>query len=264
MEQCNTMCDITDMTDNAGNPALYDKLMALKPAHLTENGWTVQAGVNRSFFQDLKRGKTPRTDTLERVVGAIGLSMAQFHALNAGAQPVPSAAFRSPGNDYRPAPADLFRTVPNVTGELKDLPVLGTAEGADEAVDGNGHPHMIESMLLTITDAIEYRVRPPALKHRKDVYCLYITGQSMNPRYEAGELVYVDAHRPAAIGDYVIVQMRGEGDNEDNVIRVMVKRLVKRGPEFFEFEQFNPPLTFRYPKKMVMRLHRIMRTEELG
>lgn len=258
------MCDKANMMETAGNPALYEALMALKPANLTENGWTVKAGVNRSFFQDLRRGKTPRTDTLERVVGAIGLTMAQFHALQAGAQPVPVAAFQSPQSDFRPAPADLFASVPRAQGEIPDLPVLGTAEGADEPVDGNGHPHMIESMLLAVTDQIEQRIRPAALKNRKDVYCLYITGQSMDPRFEPGELVYVDARRPAAIGDYVIVQMRGNEDNEDNVVRVMVKRLVKRGPDYFEFQQFNPPLTFRYPKNMVMRLHRIMRTDELG
>ncbi len=252
------------MMQSSGNPALYEQLMALKPAGLTENAWAVNAGVNRSFFQDLKRGKIPRTDTLERVVGAIGLTLAQFHALQAGAQAVPASAFRSPIGDFRPAPADLFVRAPTAQNEIRDLPVLGTAEGADQPVDGNGHPIMIESMLLTLTDAIEHRIRPPALQHRSDVYCLYITGQSMEPRYEAGELVYVDAKRPAAIGDYVIIQLRGEEDNEDNVVRVMVKRLVKRGPDWIEFEQFNPQHIFRLPKNLVMRMHRIMRTEELN
>lgn len=258
------MCDKTHMNGEVKNSALYEKLMQLMPQGLNENAWANLAQVNRSFFQGLKGGKTPRTDTLERVVGAIGLTLAEFYAGQTPNRANVRHRLETPSNDYRPAPADLLSNGNFPHGLTRDIPVLGTAEGAAESVGENGDPMLIESICLSLSEVIEYKVRPSSLVQRKDIYALYISGESMVPRFEQGELVYVDPQRPPSIGDDVIVQLRAErADGDEQVIRALVKRLRRRSTDYAEFEQYNPPMTFRLPTNSIARMHRIMRLDEL-
>lgn len=258
------------------NPALYAALVALKPAGLTENAWTVRAGVNRSFFQGLREGKVPRTDTLARVLGAIGMTPAEFYRGQAGegvllAEP-DSARVRTTVKEYRaPAASDLIPTSAPNPALARDIPVLGTAEGAAEPVNaeggGNGHAGTVEAMHLLVNEVIEFKARPSSLIHRREIYALYVAGDSMWPRFDQGDLVYVDPRRPPAIGDDVIVQLRDdaapEGGDPDAVVRVLVKRLAKKRVDAWEFEQFNPALRFTLAAKSIARIHRIMRLDEL-
>jgi phage repressor protein C with HTH and peptisase S24 domain len=83
----------------------------------------------------------------------------------------------------------------------------------------------------------------------------------MLPRFEPGEVGIVDPHRPPMIGDYVVVQLRGE--DHDDVESVLVKRLAGRNAREVRLEQFNPPLTFTLPARLVKRLHRILPQTDL-
>ena len=270
------LCETANMPLTPRDPALYEALLSLKPADLTENAWTVRAGVNRSFFQGLREGKVPRTDTLRRVLAAIDLTPAEFYARQAGDAvhlAVPATPqVRTTVQEYRaPASSDLIPTGTANPDLARDIPVLGTAEGAAEPVGsaGNGAAHAatVEAMQLLVSEVIERKARPSSLARRRDIYALYISGESMEPRFEQGELVYVDPKRPPSIGDYVIVQLRDASGEEhvdpDTVVRVLVKRLVKRRADAWEFEQFNPALRFTLPAAAIARIHRIMRLDEL-
>jgi phage repressor protein C with HTH and peptisase S24 domain len=85
----------------------------------------------------------------------------------------------------------------------------------------------------------------------------------MAPRYEPGELGYVDPNRPPSTGDYVVAQMRRPDGDGERIFTVIAKRLVRQSASYYEFEQFNPACTFRVPRSAVAHLHRIIPWDEL-
>jgi phage repressor protein C with HTH and peptisase S24 domain len=74
--------DMSNMsaTDALRGSALYDRLMALKPKGLVETDWAELAGVNRSFFSNLKgKNTSPRADTLRKVLAHVGRTEADLY-----------------------------------------------------------------------------------------------------------------------------------------------------------------------------------------
>ncbi|WP_181008469.1 S24 family peptidase [Sphingomonas montanisoli] len=64
---------------------LYEALLKLKPADVNEAEWAVRAGVNRGFFTNLKNSHiSPRSDTLRKVLRAIGKTEAELYEAAAG------------------------------------------------------------------------------------------------------------------------------------------------------------------------------------
>lgn len=250
---------------------LYERLIALRPAGMKDRQWADAAGLSHQVFTDIRRRGRARHDTIEKLLAVGGHSWAAFDAAGAS-DPQPTAEshaeLRSPAPAFRgPEPHELIGGGRPDRTLARDIPVLGTAEGGNEPVAGHESAATVEAMELLVSEVIEYRARPTSLASRRDIYALYVSGDSMFPRFEQGALIYVDPRRPPAIGDDVIVQLRPtspeNGADAESVVRVLVKRLRKRGPAAFEFEQFNPAQTFALPIGAVARMHRIMRLDEL-
>lgn len=133
---------------------------------------------------------------------------------------------------------------------LRDLPILGQA-GA--SIIGS----------IAIDEPIGYEIRPPALAQVPDAYALYVAGDSMEPRYFSGELVYVNPRRPCRAGDDVVVQVR-----ENGVIVGYVKKLIRRGDQQVICTQYNnynlnKPIEISYPAGVVQAVHRLLTAHEL-
>lgn len=144
----------------------------------------------------------------------------------------------------------------------RDVPVRGTPSCGDIEVDGES----VETVDMDLGETVDYVRRPASLDGRRDVYAIYFTGYSMEPRFEQGEVAYVDTKRPPAIGDYVVVQLRAqrcEGD-EPRIVQALVKRLVKRTADHVELEQFNRPLIFKIEQRRIASMHRIIPLAELA
>lgn len=141
----------------------------------------------------------------------------------------------------------------------RDIPVYGTGLAADlELLDLNGKSVFVEQVELSMSEgAIDFVTRPPALAGRKDIYAIYISGDSMSPRHYSGDAVLVEPARPPAIGDDVLVIVKAPlGEGEEPTV-AMVKRLVRLSASFVELEQFNPPMTFRVERSKVHSIQRI-------
>lgn len=230
---------------------LYDRLMAVKPAGLSANAWTVRAGLNRNVFTDIRRRDAAHPHTVRALLAAIGLTEAEFEAgatqgeKESSVVREPYLAFRG---DDRP----------------RDVPILGTAECADLQFESDGALTPVETMQLDLDEVIDYARRPVSLDNRRDMYAIYFRGFSLAPRYEPGEIGYVDPKRPPAPGNYVVVQLRGpDGDDGERVFRVLAKRLVKITSTYVELEQFQPAMTFRVDRRDVRHIHRIVPWDEL-
>lgn len=242
-------CDTSDAMakgDMRGR-ALYDRLMTFKPQGVDEYEWAKRAGLNRGYFNDIKEKNTsPRNDTLAKAMAVTGRTVADLFAIDAGAQPLVA---KPPFN-----PNDLPR----------DVPIMGTATGAMLDIGDNGDATSVEE--IELQDIIGYARRPPAIDSNRKAYALYIAGQSMEPRYRAGDLVYVDPRRSPMIGDDVIVQLVGEvrEDADPAEIRhVLVKQLMRNSASHIELCQFNPHVTFKVPKTKIHAIHRVIPLSEL-
>jgi len=175
--------------------------------------------------------------------------------------------------DAAPAPkrADGFASptagwaAPPVAALPRNLPVLGSAAAGSVNIPSLSGEISVERIEIGLHDVIDYVRRPGNWQDAVGVYAIYITGTSMEPRHDPGDLVYVDPRRPPAPGDDVVVQLRdGDGhDGDDQVVGAIIKRLVRRTAGGIELQQYNPPLTFTLPHAQIRAIHRAVRTVEL-
>ena len=144
----------------------------------------------------------------------------------------------------------------------RDVPIYGTALGSVIHFDAVA----VEQTNFDLGDVVQYIARPSVLKGRRDVYGVYVQGSSMAPRYQDGELIFVDPVRPPMIGDDVIVFLcdeKGNGHDGDQITCCLVKRLVKRSAESIRLEQFTPSSEFDVPAERVWKVQRVIPFSEL-
>jgi len=126
----------------------------------------------------------------------------------------------------------------------RDLPVMGAVKGG------------AEGFYFNEGEAKEFVVRPPALGGVSNAFALYVDGESMEPRYYAGEMLYVNPNRPITRGCFVAVEMDdGQG---------MIKQFIRRNDDHLVLAQFNPPKEIRLPVAQVKRIYRITGSGEPG
>lgn len=77
---------------------------------------------------------------------------------------------------------------------------------------------------------------PPSLEGVEGAYAVRVYGTSMEPRYEAGETVWLNPHEPVRAGDDVVVQLIGEDDERESYI----KRFVSQSSRVTKLFQWNP------------------------
>lgn len=205
----------------------------LQNHNLNMKAVSLAAGRGETFVRDiLKRDRTPSTENLRLVMDAI--------ARLSGRVPL------DPATDVQPADVPpIGRTI------SRDIEVLGSAAGSDI---GRG------SFRFSM-EPIDRVGRPPGLVGAKGVYAVYVENDSMSPKYDPGDLVYVSQHRPAAPGDVVIVQNFGPDDEQD--FSGFIKILVRKTADWIETRQLNPagPVKFRNHKNLLV--HRVYTNNEL-
>jgi phage repressor protein C with HTH and peptisase S24 domain len=147
---------------------------------------------------------------------------------------------------HGPANRGLFQARPLDQPSLppRDLPVMGAVKGG------------AEGFYFNEGEAKEFVVRPPALGGVSNAFALYVDGESMEPRYYAGEMLYVNPNRPITRGCFVAVEMDdGQG---------LIKQFVRRNDDHLVLAQFNPPKEIRLPIAQVKRVYRITGSGEPG
>ncbi|MFD2679050.1 S24 family peptidase [Camelimonas lactis] len=102
---------------------------------------------------------------------------------------------------------------------------------------------------------------PPVLSGVEGAYAVYVHGESMEPRFRAGETVWINPHQPVRQGDDVVAQILDADEDDGSPPSAYVKRFVSRGSELV-LHQFNPPdgetYELRFPEQRVVSVHRIV------
>lgn len=176
--------------------------------------------------------------SLADIFAVRGVPAADVMALAGLETPVPETPPTAAPGPFLPRPIEAPIMPP------RDLPVMGAVKGGTEGFYFNEG------------EAKEIVVRPPGLAGVSNAFALYVDGESMEPRYYAGEMLYVNPNRPITRGCFVAVEMAdGQG---------MIKQFVRRNDEHLVLAQFNPPKEIRLPVSRVKRVYRITGSGEPG
>jgi transcriptional regulator with XRE-family HTH domain len=213
-------------------------------------GYKTKSGVQRYFSEDYDAAYLP-LPVAEKLARAFE-----------GTRVPPDAVMALAGFPATNARVQKFEGAADVTLE-RDLPIYGTALGAPRNFDGKA----VEQTMLNRGEIIDYARRPTVLNGQRAAYGLYVQGTSMEPRFDDGELIFVTDSRkarPASIGDHVVVYLRDEDfDDGETASAVLVKRLVRRGADQIELQQYEPALTFKLETSRVLRIDRVIPWGEL-
>ena len=127
---------------------------------------------------------------------------------------------------------------------LRSIPLYSAAlAGADGSI----------SIGASVLEEIE---APAAVAAVPDAYAVRVVGESMEPRYQAGETVYIHPRMPVRRGDYVLVQVTEDGNHE--AVMGYIKRLVQIDDKRIIVEQLNPEKELSFPRSRVKSVHKIV------
>jgi phage repressor protein C with HTH and peptisase S24 domain len=206
------------------------------------------AGLERSFVNDILIGKKRSVSggNIQKLAAAIDASANEIIAAmgkgNLTDAPAPSPYAPEPNAEIQAGPAYLpaRAMIPN------DVPELGLMVG------GSGDDDSVFEFNGTTVD---YHPRPPGLARRPNVFVLRVSNSSMSPRFEDGDIEYIELRNPS-VGEYVVVEEHPKEGSEAG--RSFIKRLVKADARKIVVEQFNPHGFMEFGRNEIRRLFRVI------
>lgn len=228
---------------------------ALKQSGKSDAALAAHLGVPRQYVGRWKLGKAAKN----------GADFPREHAPAAAAFLGVRPEFLLLGEALASAPAAPtgYRVEPNAIPEPgpvylplrgllpRDVPEMGATVGGfgkdDTAFEMNG-------------EIVDMAPRPPGIAHRKNVFCLRVSNDSMEPRYEDGDRIYVEKRKPA-IRDYVVIELKPTSDGAP--LKSFIKRLVAITPQLVTVEQFNPRGLLEFEQREINQMLRVIPDPEL-
>ena len=192
-----------------------------RTAGLSQEQLAERLGTGRSQIVKLERGERRLTvDWMVRIGRALGCDPAM---LMPAAGPAAVSAVAGPGAPSMP----------------RDLPVVGAARGGTDALFlDQGHP-------------LERVERPPGLAGVGNAFAVYAVGDSMEPKYRSGDLLFVNPNLPPVRDGFVVVEL---GDQE-----AYVKQFVRRSGGEVILREFCPAQReFAVPAARIKAIYRVV------
>ncbi len=221
------ICHFGDMTKKSGN-----NIAILREAKgMTQKELAEAIGTSPMQMSRLERGlRDLRPHWIRALCGALDCSPDQllgYEAPTLGGDSTP----KEPSITIPPVDVDF-------TAGPRDLPIVGNVRGGDQAFFlDNGE---VQGMVH----------RPGPLIGVPNAFACYMTGDSMEPRFEEGELLYVNPIKPPRPGHYVLIELQDH--------QAYVKKLVRRAGDMVIVEQFNPKREITYPAQDVRHIYRVV------
>jgi phage repressor protein C with HTH and peptisase S24 domain len=183
---------------------------ARKAKGLSQTELAAAAKVSQQLIASIETGVTRTTKHLLRLAAVLDVPPGQLDAEWANLE------------DARPS-----STLPGsvISTTRRDLPIHASTEA------GGG--------FITITsDPVDWLPRPPFVAQVRNAYGLYVTGESMVPELEPGDIGLVNPHLPLVPDTtcifYQVQEVGGEA-------RATIKRLRRKTADSWHVRQWNPP-----------------------
>lgn len=222
-------------------------IQARERSGLSQAALAERVGMQQSSIGSIEIGRSARPGKLRELARAMMVS--EDWLLGESDQALPEAVEGESAPPNRPAPNASFPPTYQPFPE-KSVPLLGqTAAGPNSRFILNGQ-----------------RVRdvfcPPELAGVEGAYAVQVFGYSMEPKFEPGEVVWINPHAPVRKNDYVVVQVAD--DDEAQELSSYIKQFVSRSGGILRLRQFNPDEgeteIIEFPTELVMSVHKIVFT----
>jgi phage repressor protein C with HTH and peptisase S24 domain len=128
------------------------------------------------------------------------------------------------------------------SGPRQPLQVFASAQGGSEG-----------AMILS-NEPVSWLPRDPRLEGVPDAYGCFVSGDSMEPAYEKGNILLVNPSAHPESGDDVVLMK----EDKDGQRFVLIKRLVKVNAQSWTVKQYNPAKTFTLSRKEWSKAHLVI------
>ena len=122
------------------------------------------------------------------------------------------------------------------------LQVFASAQGGSEG-----------AMLLS-NEPVSWIPRDPRLEGIQDAYGCFVSGDSMEPAYERGNLLLVNPSADVSPGDDCVFLR----ETADGSRYVLIKRLVRRNEGSWTVKQYNPAKTYTLSRREWQKAHLVI------
>lgn len=95
-------------------------------------------------------------------------------------------------------------------------------------------------------DAVDVRILGPVLEEGSEVFGFRMSGSSMEPKYESGEVLWVDPNRECVIGDGVLLCPTDPQKNGTRYVGKLISGVVG---DSWVIRQYNPAAERSFPKR---------------
>jgi phage repressor protein C with HTH and peptisase S24 domain len=191
----------------------------------------------------LKAERQMKLLEVAQIAAFLGVSQEEV-LRHAGEAAPPSAGDRPRAGRGRPPAA------------TRSVPIAGSASGADLIPIRSAGRGGADQQMFLADGPIGYTPRPANLAGVRAAYAIYMVGDSMEPRYEAGWLLHVNPFKPPVKGRDVVVYKQGDA--------VLIKQFVGWEGDTLVLRQLNPPETLRIPRDEVRECHLVVGSDQEG
>jgi phage repressor protein C with HTH and peptisase S24 domain len=167
----------------------------------------------------------------------------RFEWLMRGTGPMTDDGLIEPASEPLPPPNARLIGPVDMIGAGERIPVLGQAVGG------------IDGRFIFNGETMAEVYAPSSLWGVRNAYAVYVSGDSMEPRYYAGETIFVNPHIPARQGDFVVVQIIEEPEEPP---AGYIKQFVSVSGDTLRLRQFNPAKDMHFPRARVVSVHKIV------
>lgn len=113
---------------------------------------------------------------------------------------------------------------------------------------------MSEGAMILSADPVSWIPRDARLEGVPDAYGCFVSGASMEPAYEAGNLLLVNPAAEVAPGDNCLFLR----DASDGSRYVLIRRLVRINAKSWTVRQYNPVRTYTLPMAEWSKAHLVI------
>ncbi|NSZ47963.1 XRE family transcriptional regulator [Agrobacterium vitis] len=230
------------------NPVQARIKTRLKELGLTPNQASVTAGLDRNYLRVMfdRPDAVPRKKTLHQLAGVLECSEAW---LRTGKADDATPNSETPQDIKPPAIISSSISPAPAATTTKDVPVLGSAAGS-----------LVNGSFALRDEVVDYVARPPAMSSAKGLYALFVEGESMQPQFYPGDIIFINPDRPIRPGDTVIV--RSKGDEGREVVSLGILKDRRGGHTVIGKHNYGKP-TVSIPSTHIIAVHKVLSINEM-
>jgi len=103
--------------------------------------------------------------------------------------------------------------------------------------------------------AIDHIGRPSFMISQENAYAVFVVGNSMEPRFKTGEVLFVDPDAPVRQGCDVVVQINNNGE-----LTAVAKEFQSWDDDTLTLHQLNPDKVLKIDRKQITAVHSVQGT----